>query len=60
MQPDKVREIMNKGVCSEFKNDCGLVSKKYTNVIKGSVPEPQPQHRLDPNCMEEIGHTIKK
>lgn len=59
-QPDRLRAILGKGVYSQFKNDCGRVDAKYTYTIRGGVPPRQPQHRVDPRCVEELTGTIQE
>ncbi len=45
---------------AQSKNDCGRVDKKYEHVIKGGIPPPQRQYRINSAAEAEIGETIKE
>lgn len=49
---EKLREILNKGVYSSFKNDCGRVNHVHT--ILGKMLLLHPQHPVYPDVLKKL------
>lgn len=41
-------------------NDCGKVQSKFEHVIKGGIPPPQRQYKINSKAEKEISETIKE